>query len=129
MQPIIFSALTIALSGALSGMVAGVTPAIATLNPSPAELPKPELSVMPKQSTPYVVVVPGNSAEERHQVIQVLRGAGLLHEPITIERSSRGVFICAGSFSSRSLAQTRVSVLRDNGLDARVAYLRRIRCG
>jgi hypothetical protein len=114
---------------ALVGITLGATPAIATLNQSSPELPKPELSsATPKQSTPYVVVIPGNDGERVRLVRQLLLEAQLPNRRVTIERSSRGVFICAGAFGSRSLAETRVSFLRDNGLDARVAYLRSIRC-
>lgn len=124
---------------ALVGIIGLPISAIATLNQSSPELPKPELSsATPKQSRPYVVVIPGNDGERRREVNQILRSNGLLRGgaqinglltgEATFERSSRGVFICAGAFSSRSPAETRASFLRENGLDARVAYFRNTQC-
>lgn len=114
---------------ALVGIIGLPISAIATLNQSSPELPKPELSsATPKQSRPYVVVIPGNDGERIRQVRQLLLEAQSPNRRVTFERSSRGVFICAGAFSSRSPAETRASFLRENGLDARVAYFRNTQC-
>lgn len=66
-------------------------------------------------SNPYVVVVPGNTTVLLNQVRRFQPAASLA-------RSNRGSYIRAAAFAQRSLAERVSRQLRDNGLDARVAY-------
>ncbi|NJL22231.1 MAG: hypothetical protein HC895_17675 [Leptolyngbyaceae cyanobacterium SM1_3_5] len=63
----------------------------------------------------YVVVVPGNTTVLLNRVRRFQPAAALA-------RSGRGSYIRAGAFAQRSIAERVSRQLRDNGLDARVAY-------
>ncbi|GEM_PF-3256544 len=67
------------------------------------------------QRGPYVVAVPGDNSELFNQVRQVAPSAYR-------DTDSRGGFINAGSFNSRSAADTLNRRLRNQGFDARVIY-------
>jgi len=63
----------------------------------------------------YVVVVPGNAPT----LLARVRG---LRPDASLDRSNRGSYIRAGSFTRRSEAERVSRQLRQSGLDARVAY-------
>lgn len=63
----------------------------------------------------YVVVVPGNTTVLLNRVRRFQPAAFLA-------RSDRGTYVRAGAFAQRSAAERISRQLRDNGLDARVAY-------
>lgn len=66
---------------------------------------------------PYVVAIPGGSQRDLERARQISRVARL-------DTSSQGSFINAGGYSSRDDAEALASLLRFNGLDARVTYRR-----
>lgn len=65
-------------------------------------------------SGPYVVAVPGG-AGTLPQVRRIVRNAYL-------DRAREGSFVNAGNFATHDGAQSLTSLLRANGLDARVIY-------
>lgn len=65
---------------------------------------------------PYVVVVPGNDSSLLSQVRRYVPSA-------YVDEAKPGSFIRAGSFIQRTDAEQLTDVLRNNGFDARVAYL------
>lgn len=67
------------------------------------------------QRGPYVVAVPGDNYELFNQVRQIAPSAYR-------DTDSRGAFINAGSFNSRSAANNLNRRLRNQGVDARVIY-------
>ncbi|MBE9102862.1 peptidoglycan-binding protein [filamentous cyanobacterium LEGE 07170] len=77
-------------------------------------------AILPTASStqgPYIVAVPGGSRRDLERARQVSRIARL-------DTSSQGTFINAGGYSSRDDAEALASLLRFNGLDARVTYRR-----
>ena len=69
------------------------------------------------QDSPYVVVIPGSRDELLDRVQAIVPTA-------FITDSRRGWYINAGSFNRRTDAEVVSTVLRHQGLDARVVYLR-----
>ena len=80
----------------------------ADINNSPSQLVQGE-------DKPYVVAVPRGSAGMLAEVQK-------LYPEAYLDSSRQGRFVNAGSFKNRNFAEARASVLRANGLDARVVY-------
>ena len=80
----------------------------ADINNSPSQLVQGE-------DQPYVVAIPRGSEGRLAEVRKYYPEAYL-------DSSRQGRFVNAGSFADRNFAEARASVLRANGLDARVVY-------
>lgn len=73
------------------------------------------LGIRPEKNR-YVVVVPGN--QETLSKVQDVLG----FERVSLGKSRLGNYVNAGSFPSRTLAESRSYLLRSRGLDARVVH-------
>jgi peptidoglycan hydrolase-like protein with peptidoglycan-binding domain len=76
----------------------------------------------PQASNPrYVVVVPGDNNVLR-QLNQEYRNDASLRSDFSLRRNRLGLYVEAGRFASREVAESRSYLLRSQGFDARVIY-------
>lgn len=95
------------------GEVGSQTWAALTGNTSPGSPQAPNLR--------YVVVVPGDNNVLR-QLNQEYSNNASLRSDFSLKRNRRGLYIEAGRFASREVAESRSYLLRSEGFDARVIY-------
>ena len=85
-----------------------ITPDRAEINNSPSQLVQGE-------NRPYIVAIPGGSEGSLARVRE-------FYPEAFVDSSRQGRFVNVGAFADRNFAEARASVLRANGLDARVVF-------